>query len=162
MIFISLLMYKLKRTVSALCGLVIISYASFFLLYYTPYEGDFYTAIDCLRISAIMIFVMSCGLKSDKPITYLIYSLILLANLVVDFLWMFANDFYIIADPIYLTIATMELIIFGVGTRKTLKIKSRKPHVTFHLDNTGGLNSYWYSPISGDNTIQKGSRKWAN
>lgn len=152
-------MYKLKRTVSALCGLVIFSYVSFFCLYYTPYEGDFYTAIDCLRISGVMIFVMYCGLKSDKPITYLIYSLILLGNLVVNFLWMFANDFYMIADPIYLTIATMELIIFGVGTRKTLKIKSRKPHVTFHLDNTGGLDSYRHRAISGDNAISKGARK---
>jgi len=159
MIFISLLMYKLKKTVSALCGLVIFSYVSFFCLYYTPYEGDLYTAMDCIRISAVMIFVMYCGLKSDKPITYLIYSLILLGNLVVDFLWMFANDFYMIVDPIYLTIATMELIIFGVGIRKTLKIKSRKPHVTFHLDNTGGLNSHRHRAISGNNAISKGARK---
>jgi len=107
-----------------------------------PYEGNFNTALDCIRISAIMIFVMHCGKKSEKPILYLIYSLILLANLVVDCLWMFVKGFYLHTDPIYLTIAAMELLIFGARIMKTLKIKSRTVNVTFHPDNHGGLNNY--------------------
>lgn len=152
-------MHKAKRTVSALCGLVIISYTSFFCLYYGPYEGNFNTALDCIRISAIMIFVMHCGKKSDKPITYLIYSLILLANLVVDCLWMFVDGFYKEADPIYTTIAVMELIIFSIGMMKTLKIKSRKPHVTFHFDNRGSLNNYRSRISGGNGATSKGARK---
>lgn len=159
MIIISLLLFKAKGTISALCGIVLLSYLSFFCLYYTPYKDEFYISMDSVRIGFVMISILYCGIKSDKPIVYLVYAITLLVNLMINMLWLFVSGFYIYADSFYIVIAAIELIIFGIGTDRTLKIKSRKRNVSFHLGNLGSINNYWCGLVSGDDTVSKGAKK---
>lgn len=154
---ISLLLFKSKRTISALCGIVLFSYVSFFCLYYTPYENEIYTSMDSIRISFIMVFILCCGLKSSKPIFYLVYAAALLVNLMINILWLFVGDFY--ADNFYLVIAAVELVIFGIGTIRTIKIKTRDRHATFNIGDFGSINNCWSGDDSSDTAISEGARK---
>lgn len=159
MLFVSLLLFKKKRTISALCGVVLFSYSSFFILYYLSLNGTANTIADSIRVGSISVLVMICGMKSETPIVYFIYALILLVNLVVNVFWLFIVGFEQIADIIYLTIAIMELIIFCVGADMTRKLNSWNRNVTFNIGNIGSINNYWCGLISGDDTISKGAGK---
>jgi hypothetical protein len=90
---------------------------------------------------------------------YLVYAVTLLVNLMINMCWLFVNGFYLYADSFYIVIAAIELIIFGIGTGRTLKINARKRNVSLHLDNIGSINNYWCGIVSGDDIASKGTRK---
>jgi len=157
MVLLSLRLHQLKRSVSALCGIVILSYLSFFFLYYTDYTDNFYRALDTIRIAFIMTLILYCGFKSSHPKTYLIYSLILLFNIAVNIVWIFSINFYLYADHFYLIIAIAELIIFSMGVNRTLKLNSRLKNGITHINCGGYLDIVRCRDSRSDKTISEGS-----
>ncbi len=159
MLIASLLLFRLKGTVSALCGIVLFSYLSFFALYYTPYSGDFYTALDSIRVGLVMVLIMHCGLKSDRPKVYLAYALILAIHLVTNCFSIVIDGFAAYSDYSYLVITIFEILIFCIGANRTLKIKSRKDDVALHFGSIGSINNYWSRPSGSLEATSKGARK---
>lgn len=154
MLIVSLYLYKIKRTVSALCGVVLISYVSFFCLYYTPYENNFYTGLDSIRIGGVMVLLLVCGLKSDKPVFYLIYAIILLTSLIVNGVSILNHGFT--GDNYYLTIAVAELAIFCVGINKTLKARTYDNFLRYY---NRGADSYRGRTLCGVQAVSKGQKR---
>jgi len=156
MVLMSLRLHRLKRTVSALCGIVLLSYLSFFMLYYTDYTDNYYRALDTIRIAFIMTIILYCGYKSEHPKTYLIYSLILLFNIAINILWIFTTGFYLYADHFYLIITIAELIIFSMGVNRTLKLKSRPKNGITHINCGGYLDIVRRRDHRSNKTISEG------
>lgn len=139
MIISSLYLYRIKGTVSALCGVVLVSYFSFFCLHYTPYENEFYTGLDSIRIGSVMVLLLICGLKTNKPVSYLIYATILLTNLIVNGVSILNDSFF--ADNYYLTIAFAEIAVFCVGINKTLKARNYDNFLRYYNHGTDNCGS---------------------
>ena len=117
-------LYRIKGGVSALCLIPIIGFASVMVLYYSPVIPPNYYLLDSIRVSAIMIVVLLCGMKSNNPKLYLTYSVVLFSTITLNaFKLFFPGQFQI--NDLYLALTAMELVLFAFGVKITLNAKTK-------------------------------------
>ena len=113
--------YKTGRSLFALNGIILISFISFFVLWYSGYNSEGYTALDSVRVVLITILTLHCGMLSKSTKLYLIYALALFAHLLTNGARIIFLDIEPLADNIYLAVSIIEMILFVVGMIKTIK-----------------------------------------
>lgn len=121
---ITAVLYRIKGGVSALCLIPIVGFASYFCLHHSSLWGYEYYLTDSIRVSAIMIVVLMCGMKSNNPKLYLIYSVVLFSTITLNaFKLFFHGQFQI--NNLYLALTAMELVLFAFGVKITLNAKTK-------------------------------------
>lgn len=121
---ISVAAFIKKKTINALPLIVLCSYLSFLILYYSPVYGALYYQIDCVRVASVMLLILWCGIHSKAPKAYFIYALAMLVQIGFSLSKVFFGS-EITLSYLGMMISIAELAVFGFGIHQTLKVKTK-------------------------------------
>ena len=155
--------YKTGRSLFALNGIILMSFISFFALWYSLYGVEIYSLLDTVRVLLIMLVTFHCGLLSNSKKWYYLYVITLLVHLVTNGANIFFSNIESLSDNIYLTISVLEVLLFVVGMLKTIKINNKTRGASYGYNTDShyiDFNSEYFNWAGrSDTPSQKGERR---
>lgn len=154
MIFFIALSYIKYGCVSALSLLVLVSFLSYYAIYFLPLFNIESAIADSIRVALIMVACLHFSARSIKPLQYLCYSLVLFGFIFVNGLFMINPA--LAPYELYVAMMILEIAIFVYGMRAVYNAKTRNDTIL-----NSNTNSFRYSNgrrrDSSYNTTQEGS-----